>query len=371
MPPPTRIACTNLTHDSELHRMTLTALLHVPPLCVVVDSLILIPQTRLPPRNMADEDGAVEEQVHIDYDAIDDATGFKVAELAIWRAFEEMLAKPEEDRQDVDAWCDEFSEEKKYDKKRVKFVVTMGIYAGARDEFNQRSGSGKAIYANGDVYEGDFFEGKKHGQGHYTFKKDGRSEVDTLLEKLAAQKPAGETQEAFVARASAALKIGTVIVESALEYGYYPCYHGDYDLGFRTGQGLMKNKDGSVYKGQWLKNKRHGQGLLYYVNGDVFSGEWQDGLKHGFGTYRFANGKGEYRGEWQKGNFVDGQWLMCDGNYYEGKFDKKNRPCDVAATLHFPSAKMAVSGVYKKGRWAPLNEFRVSEEVPAAEEWAA
>lgn len=321
---------------------------------------------------MADDENAPpEEVVVIDYEAIDDATGFKAADLAIWRAYEQMLSKPEDERQDTDSWIDEFAEEKKYDKKRVKFVVSMGIYAGPRDEFNQRCGSGKAIYANGDVYEGDFFEGKKHGQGHYTFKKDGKSEVDRLIEAQWNSKPASETQEQFVTRVSAQLKIGTAIVESAIEYGFYPCFHGDYELGFRTGQGLMKNKDGSVYKGFWLKNKRHGHGQLYYVNGDAYSGEWSDGLKHGFGTYRFANNGGECRGEWVKGNFVDGQWIMSDGVYYEGKFDKKNRPSDSNATMHFPEKRTVMAGVYKKGRWAPLNDIHVSEETPAAENWAA
>jgi len=318
---------------------------------------------------MSDAGDGEEEKVFVDYDAVDEETGFKKVEIDIWRHYEaNVLQKPEDDRPDVDSWADEYAEEKRVDRKRVKYVATMGIYAGPRDEFNQRTGSGKAIYASGDVYEGDFFEGKKHGQGHYIFKSQGRSESDVLVHKAWKAKDAAETRESFVARLAAHLKVGTAIVEASLEYGDYPCFHGDYHLGVRTGQGLMKNKDGSVYKGDWLNNKRNGQGMMFFLNGDIYSGMWANGQKHGFGTYRFANG-GEYRGEWNNGVFTEGQWIMADGNYFEGAFDKKNRPCDAEATMHFPPLNMSVQGVFKKGKWAPLNELRVCEERPADEEW--
>jgi hypothetical protein len=319
---------------------------------------------------MGDEEGKPEEKVVIDYDALDPETGFKAVELQIWNAFEGFLAKPEDERGEPDGWIDEFSEEKKLDKRRVKYVTTVGIYAGPRDDFNQRVGSGKAIYANGDVYEGDFYEGKKHGQGHYTFKKIGRSEVDAALEKMWKSKQESESHEAFVTRAAEYLQIGKVIVETALEYGFYPCYHGDYVFGQRSGEGLMKNKDGSVYKGQWLGNKRHGQGIMYFLNGDTYSGNWDMGAKHGFGVYSFAKG-GENRGEWNRGVFTEGQWLMADGNYYEGRFDKKNRPSDSEASMHFPGKRISMQGVFKKGKWAPLPDLVVCDEKPHEAEWQA
>ena len=283
----------------------------------------------------------------------------------------------------------------------------MGIYAGPRDEFNQRSGAGKAVYNNGDLYEGDFFEGKKHGQGHYTFKSQGLCEVDKLIVKAwnvsqgietaetkhkdgsdsgggektkrkstsasirmtmltGSNQQQTESREAFVKRFAKEIQVGVAIVDAALEYGEYPCYHGDYHLGLRTGQGLMKNRDGSIYKGDWLNNKRHGKGMLFFVNGDVYSGQWSHGQKHGFGTYRFVDG-GEFRGEWANGVFVEGQWIMRDGNFFEGKFDKKNRPCDPAGTLHFPAHRMAVPGVFSNGVWTPSRHIFVDGEVPADE----
>ncbi|EPY39345.1 hypothetical protein AGDE_01204 [Angomonas deanei] len=125
----------------------------------------------------------------------------------------------------------------------------------------------------------------------------------------------------------------------------------------------MKNKDATLYKGEFLDNKRHGQGVFYYLNGDIFSGNWKGGLKHGYGTYHF-NGGGEYRGEWSKGAFTQGQWILPDGTYYEGKFDQKNRPRDDAASMHFPSIHMAQNGIFKRGVWAPTSGLFESEEVP-------
>jgi hypothetical protein len=317
---------------------------------------------------MSEDGNPQEEQIVIDYEALDPETGFKAVELQIWKAFEDFLAKPEDERGEPEGFVEEYGDEQHIDKKRIKYVTTIGIYAGSRDEFNQRSGCGKAIYANGDVYDGEFFEGKKNGQGHYTFKSTPRAEVDVLMEKMWKAKAQDETREAFVARASKHLRIGASIVETALEYGFRSCYHGDYKNGLRVGEGLMRNRDGSVYKGQWKDNKRHGQGIFYFINGDVYSGHWDMGQKHGFGTYQFADG-GEYRGEWVKGNFVEGQWIMSDGNYYEGLFDTKNRPFCNHASFHFPQRQIAVQGVFRKGKWAPLNEMTVSDEKPEEMTW--
>jgi hypothetical protein len=319
---------------------------------------------------MADEENAP--LPVIDYEEIDTQTGFRTAELAIWKAFEtEVLKVKEDDRPDPEGWVDQWADEHpNYDRKRVKAVATYGIYTGGRDNFNERSGTGKAFYQTGDTYEGEFYRGKKHGTGHYVFVSQGMSEVDKLLAKAAKARKADEGDNEFVARLAATLRVGKAIVEGFLEFGALPCYHGNYDAGHRSGQGVMKCNDGSIYNGEWLLSKRHGQGLVYYVNGDVYSGLWDAGKKHGIGTYRFANG-GEYRGEWNKGVFVEGQWIMRDGNYFEGKFDAKNRPCDDDGQMHFPDRHVAMKGVFRKSVWAPTNDIVVSDEAPVPAEWVA
>jgi hypothetical protein len=315
---------------------------------------------------MADGDEE-KEQIKIDYDELD-PTGFKKVEYAIWQAFQVNMRKPEDERQDADAFVDEYSENNKVDKARAKYVCTLGIHAGGRDEFNQRSGKGKALYPTGDTYDGEFYEGKKNGRGVYVFTSMGMSEIDKAVEAqkvLLKYNPSDNasseiTTEEFVAKVSSFLKVGKIIVEGILEYGSLPCYHGEYLHGLRNGDGVMKNKDGSIYKGQWKNNKRHGQGIYYYVSGDVYSGMWSDGLRDGFGTYSFDGQQGEYKGEWSKGQFVEGQWRMCDEITFEGKFEK-NYPSDERGIMHFPKSGLAMKGVYKKGKWAPVIHYSPSE----------
>jgi len=311
---------------------------------------------------MAD-DGEVEETepIKIDYEELG-PTGFKKVEHAVWTAYQVNMKKPEDERQEVDAFVDEYAENNKIDKARCKFVCTLGIYAGGRDEFNQRSGKGMALYPSGDTYDGEFFEGKKNGRGVYVFTSMGLSEIDKAVQKEQTAKKATESVEDFTRRVSENLKVGHIIVESILEYGALPCYHGEYIHGLRNGDGVMKNKDGSLYKGQWKHNKRHGQGIYYYVNGDIYSGMWSEGLRHGFGTYSFEGGQGSYKGQWEKGLFLEGHWNMCDDITFEGKFEK-NAPSDDNGTMHFPKSGLCVKGVYKKGKWAPLLHMAPSDLV--------
>lgn len=40
-----------------------------------------------------------------------------------------------------------------------------GEYQGGRDEQLDRHGYGSALLPNGDIYEGNYFHGKRHGEG--------------------------------------------------------------------------------------------------------------------------------------------------------------------------------------------------------------
>ena len=91
-------------------------------------------------------DNGDEPRVIIDYNAIDEATGFKKAEITIWEAYEKNVLKvPEDDRPDPESWADEWADESNYDRKRVKAVTVLGIYAGRRDEFSQRLLAGQQV----------------------------------------------------------------------------------------------------------------------------------------------------------------------------------------------------------------------------------
>ena len=46
----------------------------------------------------------------------------------------------------------------------------FGEYDGERNEAGERHGTGKATLSNGDVYEGQYEKGQRHGEGVYKFK---------------------------------------------------------------------------------------------------------------------------------------------------------------------------------------------------------
>ena len=46
----------------------------------------------------------------------------------------------------------------------------IGVYEGDRNEEGERHGHGRATFPNGDVYEGEYSFGKRHGKGSYRYK---------------------------------------------------------------------------------------------------------------------------------------------------------------------------------------------------------
>lgn len=123
-------------------------------------------------------------------------------------------------------------------------------------------------------------------------------------------------------------------------------YFGAFDPekhGEREGVGRQIWQDGSVYDGQWLKNKREGKGRQIFLGGEYYEGDWKNDQADGYGAY---TGKGgiQYRGGFvenkQHGNGEEkradgtnylGGWQMglkhgigthkwADGSCYKGKF---------------------------------------------------
>lgn len=149
----------------------------------------------------------------------------------------------------------------------------LGVYEGDRNDELERHGEGKATLPNGDVYEGSYEHGLRHGQGVYKFDSTGTG-----------------------AR-----------------------YVGEYHRGKRNGQGKMYYPDGSIYDGQWADNQRNGHGVYTYANGDVYTGTWVNNLRHGQGSYTYASAshKGTvFNGTWTNGK-ADGAGQLTHGEHHK------------------------------------------------------
>jgi hypothetical protein len=88
----------------------------------------------------------------------------------------------------------------------------------------------------------------------------------------------------------------------------------------------------------------HGRGRYEYPSGDFYVGAFAEGIKHGFGDYFFAASMSTFMGRWEKGAFVEGEWVLKDGSRYEGAFEN-GRPVGKGA---FTWAK---TGNSQSGAW--------------------
>lgn len=150
------------------------------------------------------------------------------------------------------------------------------------------------IKYNDSVYEGELFNGKRHGKGIMTYAN------------------------------------GNV-------------YDGEWEANKRHGKGKMIYENGDIYDGEWKNHKKNGQGKMIYANGDVYEGEWKDDKRDGKG--KTTEGGEIYEGEWKEdeksgkgkcnwynGDVYEGEWkndiqngygkmTYFDGNVYENEFD--------------------------------------------------
>lgn len=180
------------------------------------------------------------------------------------------------------------------------------------------NGKGKATQFNGDTYEGDYSDSKREGQGTYTFKTG-----DVYFGHFANNSINGKGKRNF--------PNGNI-------------YEGDWVNGIMEGQGIYTVKNGNYYSGEWKNSKQNGYGKEFVKATNVTrEGTWKDGIlvnsttavtspSKGSDTCvsgNCANGKGKYiypNGDTYEGNFVngkkDGQGTLAfpSGNVYIGQF---------------------------------------------------
>lgn len=157
------------------------------------------------------------------------------------------------------------------------------------------NGKGVCIYPSEARYEGQFRDGKPHGQGKLYF-PDGR------------------------------------------------LYKGEWENGYKEGQGVLTYANGDKYTGDFSDNKYHGRGIMAYANGNRYEGKWVNGQQSGKGTYFLANGD-RYEGGFMAGQFSGlGKMFYADGSVYSGQWQHNQR--HGRGVLSFPDEEEIV------GEWA-------------------
>ena len=125
----------------------------------------------------------------------------------------------------------------------------FGQYDGDRNEAGERHGQGRAILPNGDIYEGTYVNGNRHGTGTYKFKVDSSNQLRLTYPQNGAR------------------------------------YIGSYEENKKKGSGTFYYPDGSIYDGEWNEDKKHGKGTYTYPNSDSYEGDWENDQRHGKGLY--------------------------------------------------------------------------------------
>lgn len=140
-------------------------------------------------------------------------------------------------------------------------------YIGNFDSVGNKTGFGKMLYANGNVYEGEWKNNLKNGQGKQSY-KDGSS------------------------------------------------YEGEWKDNKIEGYGTIIWANGKKYVGYLVNNQMHGKGIIYESNGNKkYEGDLLYGAYNGFGINTFTDSEGTYKYE---GEWIDGKWYG-NGTYTENK----------------------------------------------------
>ncbi|RHY28521.1 hypothetical protein DYB32_005907 [Aphanomyces invadans] len=218
-------------------------------------------------------------------------------------------------------------------------------YDGDRNANHCFHGHGHATFVNGQVYEGEFCDGRMHGRGRLEWPDGVMYEGDFEYNEISGQGRYLWPDESWYEGAvKGGKRHGHGFFQSSNKITTYEGewmdgkqhgvgrmvydefngieYDGEWKAGVRDGHGTMKYGSGNVYEGEWMDDKQHGYGVHVWKasekRGNRYEGEFADGVRDGYGIFHYANGA-RYEGHWDA-NVKNGLGLFFfeDGTIYEG-----------------------------------------------------
>ena len=188
------------------------------------------------------------------------------------------------------------------DSKDGSYKYSNGsVYYGQLDEIFERTGTGKLVLANGDVYEGEFAGDRLYGKGKYTFANGDVYEGDFVRNvKHGSGKYVYADGEIYEGGFAEDEREG----EGKMTRPDGSSYTGSYHLGLRHGKGRYEYANGDVYEGDFAEDMRHGTGVYVWADGERYEGEFAFNNINGFGTYEWTDGRSSYTGYFKNGEIV-------------------------------------------------------------------
>jgi len=166
------------------------------------------------------------------------------------------------------------------------------------------TGTGNYSWANGDVFEGAFVDGLKHGQGK-------------LVCGSKSAHPHAKYEGSFASNVFTGYGI--------FIFGPSDSYEGQWEAGQHSGHGIRFWPNGHQYSGMWKNGNPNGHGTYVWEEGTVYDGDWEDGLPNGQGRKIWGTRECEgnmFVGDWVKGTMHGkGVYTWRDGSRYEGEWD--------------------------------------------------
>ena len=184
--------------------------------------------------------------------------------------------------------------------KRYVFatLLTDVIPSASKPSAAQTVASTSAVktisYSNGDRYQGQIHDGKRHGRGVYTWPNGDRYEGDFVKNKRTGR--------------------------GVFTWPNGKRYEGEFVNGWRTGRGVFTWPNGDRYEGDFMDGKRTGRGVYTWPNGNRYEGDFMDGKRTGRGVFTWPSGEryeGEFVNGWRTGR---GVVTWANGRRYEGEF---------------------------------------------------
>ena len=182
---------------------------------------------------------------------------------------------------------------------------------------NLLTGSGRVTWANGDAYNGELLQGKRHGQGEFVWANGQRFRGDWVQDvphgKGSVKFATGNQYDGDIAQ-------GEPHGEGRMVFASGDSFQGRFVKGKPEGQGTYRWTSGQTYEGPWSRDNPNGTGKLAYANGNRYEGPLVNGVPDGLGKLVFASGD-EYRGQFSQGSPQgEGTYTWTSGDRYTGQW---------------------------------------------------
>lgn len=185
---------------------------------------------------------------------------------------------------------------------------------------DKAKGKGKLVHREGDYYEGQWDNDKANGIGIYVSitgaRYDGQWKEDKQDGKGVETWPEGSKYEGEYKKGRKSGKgcflwlfsLLKTFFKGRIEFPDKAWYKGDFLDNEIHGSGEYHWSDGRSYKGDWKEGKMDGKGETFWLNGRSYKGNYVKDKQEGLGVYRWDNGK-VYWGFW-KGGLQHGKGIL-------------------------------------------------------------